>query len=145
MSKKTARRGLRSARTADDCFVHVQRRALTRFTFDLTRAGYDRLVRAVQNGNCHFMWRESNSRTHWLVRVGDHYASAVFNERTRAVSTLMNEEQVRQNLLSYGLNWDDLPLAKAFAVTNPAPKPPKPTANTTFVPRAELPAWASVA
>lgn len=144
-----ARRPPRRARSVGDMFSHARGRARTRFAFELTRTHYDALIQAIRAGRGVLLFRESNTRTHWLIRIGDEYGSAVYNSATGGVSTLLDQLQVEQNLMTFGQHLAQFPLARAIVLEDlcSCSSPVSSVASTpvaSAVARpspAELPAW----
>lgn len=79
----------RGSKSRSDSERHFRRRLAERYGISVSSDEYRQLCGDVQNGRGRLLFRESNTRTHWLVRVNGHTVRAVYDKTVNGLATAL--------------------------------------------------------
>lgn len=96
MQRRRSRRRIK--KTKKHLYKHCWKRAWSRYELDLTREIYDKFNRWIQckeENKVKFLRKESNSRTHWLIK--DIYI-VVYDKNVGAIATFLPPEAIWEHV-----------------------------------------------
>lgn len=99
----------RRAKSGSDSERHFRRRLAERYGLTVTSDECRQLASDIQSGRGRLLFRESLTRTHWLVRVQGITVRAVYDKTTKALATalpLQNAERDSDGTATAALNED---------------------------------------
>ena len=97
----------RAPKTRGEVISHFLVRMRQRVGIDLSRRDYLAMNQAVTMHNYPLLFKESGSRTHWLVYINNQWVSVVYNNKLGLLTTVLDEDQTRHNLSMYGETLED--------------------------------------
>lgn len=71
---------------------HSARRLEERYGFENGVETAEKITQSIRNYEAKFLWRESKSRTHWLVEVDGRNVIAVYNKNVKFICTVLPED-----------------------------------------------------
>lgn len=77
---------------------HAARRLKQRYDVTDALAAVEEITRLIRKHKATFLWRESGTRTHWLVPYEGHNIIAVYHKPVKFICTVLPEDAI----LSYG-------------------------------------------
>lgn len=81
----------RTKKTDNILFKHAKKRALERYQLELSETLWRQLAGKIQNQIATFLWKESNSRVHYLV---DDQFVVVYDKTRHAITTFLPPESI---------------------------------------------------
>lgn len=85
----------RGAKTLEDQYRHARNRAVERYGLSLTKELYQEMISEIQRGKASFLFKESNTRTHWLVK--DQFI-VVYDRARRSIATFLPPDNIHAYL-----------------------------------------------
>lgn len=76
-------------KTKADLAAHFKMRLQQRYGITINKDGYKALIQQVQSGAAKFLFKESNTRTHFLLNEGGTDVVAVYNSQLKALCTAL--------------------------------------------------------
>jgi hypothetical protein len=87
----------RRKKSSVDSERHFRRRMAERYGLWITSPEYHALCADVRNGRGRPLFRESNTRTHWLIAVGGVTVRVVYDKTVGALATALPPDTATRN------------------------------------------------
>jgi hypothetical protein len=84
----------RGAKTSAISERHFRSRLTQRYGLTISTEEYHQLARDIQNGRGRMLFRESLTRTHWIIRVRETAVRVVYDKTVKALATALPMESV---------------------------------------------------